>query len=643
MNPMRSVRTVGAVLVCLFSVGVACGQAVWYVDADAPAGGDGMSWATAFTDLHDALEAVGDGDAIWIAEGTYTPDRGTGDRSLFFGFPPRRSVSIYGGFAGDETLLEERDWEAHPTILSGDLHGDDGAGFANMEENSYHLFSTIEHEDSQIYVLDGLTLQGGNANGEGGNSEGGAITIPGFYPPDLHLYRCRFVYNQAEYCGGALCIFARFGSILSMSDCGFHHNRVIGEDGFGGAVGLWVYVDATVARCRFTDNTAPLGGAIGSLSMSMDATDCVFRNNSADIGGAIRGGWYFEGRSCQFSGNHAVTHGGAIWTDGMGWTIVESILHDNHAGGSGGAVYSGADERLNIINTRLLGNSAGLDGGAIYSRQLYYYPPRNTLVNCELAGNRAEGNGGAYYQRRTAPALGSAGEYDTATFINCTIADNAAVGVGGGIMYAETVQCTITNTILWQNVDSTGMGESAQVVPGEAYPPEINYCDVHGWTGALGGEGNFEANPRFHNAPGLDGVVGTLDDDRRFANFAQLADAGSTAALPADEYDLDEDGDVEETIPLDLAAYERLRNWISPPVEPPIVDIGAYEFRSLGDMNCDGYANNFDIDAFVLAVVYPEQYESEYDYCDIFNGDVNGDHRIDNFDIDPFMRLFTGN
>lgn len=62
----------------------------------------------------------------------------------------------------------------------------------------------------------------------------------------------------------------------------------------------------------------------------------------------------------------------------------------------------------------------------------------------------------------------------------------------------------------------------------------------------------------------------------------------------------------------------------------------------VGDMNCDGEVNNFDIDAFVLALTDPAAYAIAYPDCDPMNGDVNGDGRLDNFDIDPFVDLLTG-
>ena len=55
------------------------GQTIVYVDKDAPEGGDGTSWMTAFKYLNDALSDAGIGlgeHHLWIAEGTYYTDEG---------------------------------------------------------------------------------------------------------------------------------------------------------------------------------------------------------------------------------------------------------------------------------------------------------------------------------------------------------------------------------------------------------------------------------------------------------------------------------------------------------------------------------------------------------------------------------------
>ena len=62
----------------------------------------------------------------------------------------------------------------------------------------------------------------------------------------------------------------------------------------------------------------------------------------------------------------------------------------------------------------------------------------------------------------------------------------------------------------------------------------------------------------------------------------------------------------------------------------------------LGDLNCDGNVNFFDIDAFVLAVTDPAGYTVAYPDCDIMLADCNGDGDVDFFDIDSFVGLVVG-
>ncbi|MGD8453386.1 MAG: exo-alpha-sialidase [Phycisphaerae bacterium] len=63
---------------------------------------------------------------------------------------------------------------------------------------------------------------------------------------------------------------------------------------------------------------------------------------------------------------------------------------------------------------------------------------------------------------------------------------------------------------------------------------------------------------------------------------------------------------------------------------------------ALGDLNCDGIVNNFDIRAFVLALTDEAGYADAYPDCDRDLADVNGDGAVNNFDISPFVDLLTG-
>lgn len=63
---------------------------------------------------------------------------------------------------------------------------------------------------------------------------------------------------------------------------------------------------------------------------------------------------------------------------------------------------------------------------------------------------------------------------------------------------------------------------------------------------------------------------------------------------------------------------------------------------AIGDVNCDGDVNVFDIDPFVLALTDEPGYAAHYPACDINNADLNGDGTINVFDIDPFVLCLTG-
>ncbi|MBU0639494.1 MAG: hypothetical protein KKB50_11565 [Planctomycetes bacterium] len=63
---------------------------------------------------------------------------------------------------------------------------------------------------------------------------------------------------------------------------------------------------------------------------------------------------------------------------------------------------------------------------------------------------------------------------------------------------------------------------------------------------------------------------------------------------------------------------------------------------SLGDLNCDGTVDGFDVDAFMLALMYPDRYATTYPDCDIKLADCNADGLVNGFDIDSFVALLTG-
>jgi hypothetical protein len=173
-----------------------------YVDANATGTGDGTSWANAFTSLQSALTAAGSYCDIWVASGTYKPTTGS-DRNA--SFQMKNGVAIYGGFTGTEISFNERDWQTNETILSGDLNGDDfitpkGSPIliTNNSENSYHV--VYNSSVNSTAILDGFTIQGGNATGNW-PSVGGGIYNESSSP---NIANCKIRANSAYMSGGGV-------------------------------------------------------------------------------------------------------------------------------------------------------------------------------------------------------------------------------------------------------------------------------------------------------------------------------------------------------------------------------------------------------------------------------------------------------
>jgi len=173
-----------------------------YVDANATIGGDGMSWATSYKYLYDALDKPPtSGDEIRVAQGIYAPAGAGGTRKSTFQLIS--GVAIKGGYTGlGEPDPNERDIETYETILSGDLDGND-IGEPNdpsRNENCYHV---VTGSGSGTTMLDGVTITSGNANGSDFydyNKGSGIYNKNG----DLTLTNCTLTGNSARG-GGQNC------------------------------------------------------------------------------------------------------------------------------------------------------------------------------------------------------------------------------------------------------------------------------------------------------------------------------------------------------------------------------------------------------------------------------------------------------
>lgn len=468
-------------LLLLFLFAAQSSMSQIYVDLDATGSNNGTTWDNAFTSVNDAVEAAQDGDEIWIAAGTYLPVAPTEnpDTALYVDV----NISIFGGFAGGETSLDERDPLTNRTTISGDHNEDDSMGdiLSNKEDNNRHIFFVRDGLDG--VTIDGLIIRNGKSlgvEGSGNNRRAGGVLAyspctlrqvqfvsnygyfgGGFYPRGSGatgsiVENCEFLQNEAQLGAG---IYMN-AETVTVSDCEFTSNTA--EDSGGGIYdnssigsvimncefvdnqtrefrGAGIYLSDTegsVMSCTFESNISIVSsGAAIQLRTDDDEVDfktsniqnCTFELQNARFGGAI--GVYdsltiANISGCSFSDNRSDNVGGAISNAFGGTTNVDACFFEANESGSGGAIYLQNDEGVvNVSSSVFVANIARNTGGAL-----------------TISG---EGS------------TDSLVSLSKLTVINSEIIENTAAQQGGGINLND-VNCDIVNTLIADNSTDDG-------------------------------------------------------------------------------------------------------------------------------------------------------------------------------------------
>jgi predicted outer membrane repeat protein len=355
-------------------------QTVRYVKPVADGTGDGSNWANASADLQAMIDASASGDQVWVAAGTYMPtekiantlnDGTTPTTSRDQAFILRTGVKVYGGFAGTESLLTERNYVSNETILSGDL-----GTVGDKTDNAYHLvIARIVTAGTEKAVLDGFTLQDGYANGTGtvtaglnlDQNQGAAINLRGTDALGKTEFSNLIIKNnESSGAGGAAYIYSSGNGNLTFRNVQFLNN-------LSGASGGAIYITRTgTTNPNFTlDNTVFSGnqatltsGAIYYANSSTGVLKIINSKFNANIsnggvGGAI---YYYSGNSeiynSVFYNNQASSSGGGMYVSSGNVmttvTVANSTFFQNKANsGQGGAIsfWANADyTTLNLYN-----------------------------------------------------------------------------------------------------------------------------------------------------------------------------------------------------------------------------------------------------------------------------------------------------
>ena len=341
-------------LVFVYAAGDAAEGAVICVVQTGAGDKNGNGWENALgeEEFITALTNASPGTDFWVAAGTYRPTTGT-NRSESFVL--KKGVALYGGFAGTESARDQRAPAKNTTILSGNI-GD----AEETSDNSYHVVKAGAGMDDTA-ILDGFTITGGRANGNGDNRQGGGMFIKSASP---EVTACTFSENTADSVGGGMYISVGSPKVTA---CTFSKNTAY----YGGGMAI-SGGSPEVTACTFSKNTADTtggGGGMYTISSNPKVTGCTFESNSAYYGGGIyNANSPSKVTNCTFAGNSASPGGGGIYNtalngDSSKFTIASNCTFVGNTAGTGRSLYNDKNRTL-LINCIFWGSGSN-------AKQLY--------------------------------------------------------------------------------------------------------------------------------------------------------------------------------------------------------------------------------------------------------------------------------
>lgn len=282
-----------------------------YVKPTATGTGDGSSWDNASGDLQKMIDELADNNVsqqageVWVAAGTYKPQSQLiSGMNYSASFRMRDGISVYGGFAGNETSKQERakgtmPWDfTNVTVLEAAYY-ESKLAWTNSKwtvgSDSRHVvwFAPMSGESdfTRITTLDGVTVQGGYAQGNTGlddflTDRGAGVYMDG---ANAYLSNCIVRENYATGNGGG--VYLKNGRVQTSL---IYNNNA---DADGGAV--YVENRGLVHRSMLTNNSALNGAGVYLYNGAETGSDdpdhpeylilstCVVSNNTVRGNGAV--------------------------------------------------------------------------------------------------------------------------------------------------------------------------------------------------------------------------------------------------------------------------------------------------------------------------------------------------------------------
>ena len=310
------------------------------------------SWATAATNIQDAITASASGDVVLVTNGFYNSGGKSEDGLI------TNRVSI------DKALLLTSVSGAAATVIQGawdpvSTNGPDAVRCVWMSNNT---------------ILSGFTISGGatrESSASGISTDGGGVESSS---TNSAICNCILVTNTASYVGGGVCVAGVASPHTTLIDCRLMGNQVL---------------------------VGPFSGNGGGGAQGCNLQNCILENNVANSG---NGGGAFNCnlKNCALIGNSAYYNGNAA-AEGtlLNCTVVSNVfLNYIHAGP---AIYSAT-----LTNCIVMDNVSSPSSPANYSSSTLAYccadplpsGPGNIDVNPQFLAD-------GFHLAQTSPCIGA--------------------------------------------------------------------------------------------------------------------------------------------------------------------------------------------------------------------------------------------
>lgn len=164
---------------------------------------------------------------------------------------------------------------------------------------------------------------------------------------------------------------------LTIENCIFTNNSIDGSNVGGGAV--YNFGNLIVNNSTFTNDTSGIyGGAIcNDVGANLTVNNSTFTDNMALLGGAIENFGNSTINNNTFTNNTGDWAGGAIFSQGIGTTIIGNTFLYNKVNpdyGRGGAVFNNGDNgSVTVHFNRIIGNDLGEVAGTLTDATLNWW------------------------------------------------------------------------------------------------------------------------------------------------------------------------------------------------------------------------------------------------------------------------------